>query len=272
MATTLATVAFAVTGISAKINKAAASVFGEDLVNIGNIFGAGYMAFGGGFGGASGAEAATTAGVELSKAALDGTTAFGANSVDGAFNLADIAGSADIATEAASMAGDVVVGEAMPLFGIESETLSPLASGGQDLLNGGGGINGIELDALEQVRGVTEVAPIQTATMAGQGSAGQGAAAQVATAQQPGATAQVAAGSKAAAPLPGERSFFDKLIFDDKGNVSRGALGALEGVGKGISSASAASTLAKQKREQYGKELAEQQRRMNLRTGLRVTG
>lgn len=50
-ATTVAitTVAFAVTGISAKINQAAVSVFGEDLVKVANIAGAAYGAFNGGF-------------------------------------------------------------------------------------------------------------------------------------------------------------------------------------------------------------------------------
>ena len=47
---TVIAVGFAVTGISEKINKAASSVFGEDLVKIGNIAGMAYGAFNGGFG------------------------------------------------------------------------------------------------------------------------------------------------------------------------------------------------------------------------------
>lgn len=48
----------AVSGISDKVNKAASKVFGDDLVQVGNIAGAAFMAFGGGFpgGGPSGAE------------------------------------------------------------------------------------------------------------------------------------------------------------------------------------------------------------------------
>ena len=46
---TLVSVAFSVTGISAKIDKAASKVFGKDLVMLGNVLGAGYAMFNGGF-------------------------------------------------------------------------------------------------------------------------------------------------------------------------------------------------------------------------------
>ena len=46
---TLTTVAFAVTGINDKINKAASNVFGEDLVKVANIVGTVYGAYNGGF-------------------------------------------------------------------------------------------------------------------------------------------------------------------------------------------------------------------------------
>ena len=123
-ATTIAitSVAFAVTGISAKINKVAAGVFGEDLVKIGNIFGAAYAAWNGGFdiGGSGGAaEAAGAAGTGAGADAFTGMEAMGAeaaaadqfsnagsfvnagadslsNAASGGFNLADMAGGADL--------------------------------------------------------------------------------------------------------------------------------------------------------------------------------
>ena len=49
MVSTIASVAFQVTGINDKINKAASKVFGEDLVNVANIAGAVYGAWNGGF-------------------------------------------------------------------------------------------------------------------------------------------------------------------------------------------------------------------------------
>ncbi|MCA0214518.1 MAG: hypothetical protein LCH79_15240 [Proteobacteria bacterium] len=261
MATALTTVAFSVTGISDKINKAAASVFGEDLVKIGNIFGAAYGAFGGGFGigdAAAGTGADAINGMDL---ASDQFTAAGTGGAGDFGSLAEMAGESmdSMGTLADGAYGGEAALESSQLAGMESmapsQTLSPMASGGQDLLNAP---NGPELAAVEQVQGVQEVAAPTVKA--------EGAVASQATKAQPAAAAKpIASANQAAAP--GQRSFFERLIYDEKGNVSRGAWGALEGVGKGISAASA----ARDKQKQIDSEMAEQRRRMGMSTGLTVT-
>lgn len=49
MVSTITAVTFSITGISAKIDKAASKVFGKDMVMLGNVLGAGYAMFNGGF-------------------------------------------------------------------------------------------------------------------------------------------------------------------------------------------------------------------------------
>ena len=61
MLATLTTVAFAVTGINEKINKAAGNVFGEDLVKVVNLAGMAYGAYNGGFDIGGGGAAASAA-------------------------------------------------------------------------------------------------------------------------------------------------------------------------------------------------------------------
>jgi hypothetical protein len=85
--------------------------------------------------GAGGASGGSLAGDILSKAALDGTTAFGANSVPGAFNLAT-AGGAAAGVGAAAGAGGTAAG-GVP---ISSFLTSPLGMSG--LLSAGGSILG----------------------------------------------------------------------------------------------------------------------------------
>lgn len=60
MAATITAIAFQVTGISDKINRAAANVFGEDLVKVANIAGTVFAAYNGGFSFDSAADAAST--------------------------------------------------------------------------------------------------------------------------------------------------------------------------------------------------------------------
>lgn len=96
---TAISVAFQVSGINNKINKAASKVFGEDLVMIANVAGAVYGAVNGGFDFGESAGGLTEAGGALStKAMLDGTDAFGLNSMKDAFPLADGIGTASLAT------------------------------------------------------------------------------------------------------------------------------------------------------------------------------
>ena len=107
---TLVTVAFSVTGISAKIDKAASKVFGKDLVMLGNVLGAGYAMFNDGFDIGGGAEsigpATDTAGnltsaPEISSSAWDAMGEANATAIESASagmqptNLADMAAGYD---------------------------------------------------------------------------------------------------------------------------------------------------------------------------------
>lgn len=98
------TVAAAVTGISAKIDKAATKVFGKDLVLAANLVGAAYMAWSGGAfgggeaGGAAAAEAGAAGAAEAGAGAAAGTEAAAASGgvldVGAAMNSAELAGTA----------------------------------------------------------------------------------------------------------------------------------------------------------------------------------
>jgi hypothetical protein len=244
--TAIASVAFQVTGINNKINKAASKVFGEDLVMFANIAGAVYGAVNGGFGGGGGAESAaglTEAGGALStKAMLDGTTAFGANSAAGAFDLAD--GMSALTTGDFSGTTDA----------LGNSTYSP------------GDMNSVELNSIGPAKGVNLMDSAQSVWTDTKAIA---EATTTSSAAQTGATAPDAAGAKASAtqtvvsrpdatavnaaadqPLkagditkgvqaptapagstttPKTGSFFDKLLSNDK------AVGeVIKGVGTGI--------------------------------------
>lgn len=243
---TVTSLAFQVTGLNNKINKAASKVFGEDLVMIANVVGAVYGAVNGGFDFGSGAaEGVATAGEVLGKAALDGTASFGANSAANAFDLADAASGLG---EAASAAGDVVGKAALDgtnAFGsnsiADSFNLSDIAQVAPDA---GNGVN--LLDSSQELG--TDTKALAEAAKAAEDSTLTGASTQTAAAND-------AASAKAATeqqlkvgdvtkgvqppkvpPLKSPTttkptSFFDKLLSSDK------ALGAVvQGVGGAISS------------------------------------
>ncbi|KRC36243.1 hypothetical protein [Acidovorax sp. Root219] len=246
-------VAFQVSGVNNKINKAASKVFGEDLVMIANVAGAVYGAVNGGFDFGSGAEGAaglTEAGGALStKAMLDGTNAFGANSAAGAFDLADGVG--------ALTTGDF----SGTTDSLGNSTYSP------------GDMNSVELNSIGPAKGVNlldSTAPVgtdtkaitaatNTSSTAQTGAAASDAAGAKASATQNVVTNQDATGTNAAGakattgqqlkagdiskgveppkttgstPATKPGSFFDKLLSNDK------AVGELiKGVGGGISGA-----------------------------------
>jgi hypothetical protein len=242
---TVASIAFQVTGINDKVNKAASKVFGEDMVKVINIAGAVYGAVNGGFGGGGETAGLTEAGGALStKAMLDGTTAFGANSAAGAFDLADGLGSL-----------------AMGDFSGTTDSLGNSTYSPGDMnsveLNSIGPAKGVNLANTSQPLGTDTKAVVEAARTA----ENSGAARDIAPA--PASTAPSAAETNAAvsrassdqqlkagdiskgveppktisttAPKPG--SFFDKLLSNDK------AVGeVIKGVGAGISGAANAKT------------------------------
>ena len=254
----IASVAFQVTGINSKINKAASKVFGEDLVMIANVAGAVYGAVNGGFGG-GGSEAGSvaTAGEALSKAALDGTTAFGANSVADAFDLAGAAGGV---SDGLGLAGEALGKASLDgtnAFGANSVAdgfnLSEMAQAAPDVAKG---VN--LLDGSQDLGIDTKASANAPATNSAQtGAAAPNAAAQTAAAPTtapaaPDASSANAASLRAAAKTAAQSavdtaaksavstkpaSFFDKLLSNDK------AMGAVvQGVGGALSSAAQSKT------------------------------
>lgn len=259
MVTTIASVAFQVTGINDKINKAASKVFGEDLVKFANIAGAGYAMFNGGFdiGGADAGGAAS---------AIDPSSAGAVNGMDAAsdaFSAANSAAGGGLASDgfggiynAPGTAGNVIdtlssnglsgAKQYVPDGGMNSVEMgiAPDASAGTDLINPG---KPLGVDSK-----VTATAPSATEGL------------QQAAAPQPGAAGVDAAGNKyslvsqgnASAPVSssglGVRppaslqppapagfgakagSFFDRLLNNEK------AMGlAIQGLGQGLTAAQA---------------------------------
>ena len=259
MVTTITSVAFQVTGINNKINKAASKVFGEDLVGFANIAGAGYAMFNGGFdiGGADAGGAAS---------AIDPSSAGAVNGMDAAsdaFSAANSAAGGGLASDgfggiynAPGTAGNVL--DTLSSNGLSGAKqyvpdgwmnsvemgIAPDASAGTDLINPG---KPLGVDSK-----VTATAPSATEGL------------QQAAAPQPGAAGVDAAGNKyslvsqgnASAPVSssglGVRppaslqppapagfgakagSFFDRLLNNEK------AMGlAIQGLGQGLTAAQA---------------------------------
>lgn len=241
---TIASVAFQVTGVNDKINKAASKVFGEDLVKVVNIAGAVYGAVNGGFDIGKGAEAASG----LSKATLDGTTDFGANSASGALDLAT--GSTNT-VEGMTLAGDLASKSALDgtnAFGsnsapnsfnlAEQAGVGSDATAGTNLLDPSQGL-GTDTKLLgEAPKPVEQAAATQAQGAAAPSASGANAASGKAAAGQ-----QLQAGDASKPVVPQAQqtpttdvtkpgSFFDKILKNDK------ALGAvIQGVGGGISAA-----------------------------------
>lgn len=263
-ATTIATitsVAFQVTGINNKINKAASKVFGEDLVMIANVAGAVYGAVNG-FNIGSGSDVTEAGGALSTKAMLDGTNAFGANSAANSFDLAGAAGAGIEPIATAGEAAGKAALDGTNAFGSNSATNSfnlaeqaglpgasaPTAEQGVDLLKGsqslgtdtkavvdaGNASSAPQAGAAGQVAAGTNAASGQTL---GAGNASQSAVTPP-TIQKPSTTVL---GAKS-------DSFFGKLLSNDK------AVGALiQGVGGGLQSAS--NNKAKQEELEFQKKL-----------------
>lgn len=304
----LTSVAFAVTGISAKINEAAAGVFGKDLVQIGNLFGAAYGAFSGGFGAlGGGAEAATgLEAVNGMDAASDVFTASGSTGAGDFGSLADMGGSGIEGANMMDASAEGLTNEARAFGEMGGDMDSFNAS-----VNGGESANVIDSMAdFDPVAKATETGMPQslipnTGAAAAEGAGVQASGTQAAGTQAAGAQGaapvQQAAGPNAAAPVTGpgaynsvngsdvmsdnfkggtggfgppkvaDRSFFNRLLFDEKGNVSSAALRTGGELVKGVGSGYQAAQKAKEDRRMFDEKMAEQRRTMNQRTGIRVT-
>ena len=229
---TVASVAFQVTGVNDKINKAASKVFGEDLVGFANIAGAVYGAVNGGFDIGKGGELASGAGEALSKAALDGTTDLGFNSAAGAYDVAT--GSTN------TLNGLPLAGEALSKATLDgTNAFGSNSSGDYFNLADQAGIVDAAAPTVEQGTNVmNQSAPLNTDSKVAEMSRSSGATAPDAAANKnavstaPNASAlnaagQSAAGQSAAGSGLGLRLPNNALAPQTSGNVFTRMLGGL---------------------------------------------
>jgi hypothetical protein len=266
----ITSIAFSVTGINDKINKAASKVFGEDLVQIGNLFGAAFGAVQsmggveGAFGGATNASSVDA--VNGLDSMSDAFSATGSTGAGGFGSVAD-------ATSSVAAAGDF--GSAVP-YGNEADLAAQAegfaemggdageflgsASGGEQASNVIDLLNDPNAPARVSVENTALTSNVPTTGAAAPEAAGQGA------------TSTQAAGSSATARVQGpatatptqQRSFFDRLLFDERGIINPTTMR----MGGQILGGYAQSREA---RSAWERDTAEQRRRMNQSTGLRVT-
>jgi hypothetical protein len=271
---TLISVAFSVTGISAKIDKAATKVFGKDLVMLGNVLGAGYAMFNGGFdiGGTADAAAMNVpTGAEAGdlfqgQMAAQGISPTSVNT--DAFNLSDMTGG--------GASGDAALDD----FGYGGgEDLSTAASGESvNMLTDKVGITDGKAatttapadDALKLTSSTSQ--PQGTGAASAQATAGNATAAQATDQIVPNATQAKAAAdvlSKQLAPYQQPSNIFERLMYttDKAGNRvfnDRLAGGVIQGLG------SAASGYMQS--QEAAKGLDWQKQKYGARIGGRVTG
>ena len=262
----ITSVAFAVTGISAKIDKAAASVFGKDLVMFADVAGAAFMAFGG-MGNAAGAGGGAEVGAanavsDANYAGADwGAMADAPGVGQAASNVGNVDSLAELAqpTVADAMQGTLNEANAIGEMGGNSGEFLEAAAKPQNVFE--------RIDLLNDPNATQKVQDMTA------GQQGTGVAAPQAAAQQGGAANSVATRPVAAGPMPNAtapapatqpRSFFDKLIYDAKGEINpttlRLAGGALAGYGQSA-----------ERQRMFDQQMAEERRRMNQTTGIRVT-
>ncbi len=260
MVGTIASVAFQVTGVNDKINKAASKVFGDDLVKFANIAGAGYAMFNGGFdiGGADAGGAAS---------AIDPSSAGAVNGMDAAsdaFSAANSAAGGGLASDgfggiynAPGTAGNVIdtlssnglsgATEYVPDGGmnsVEMGAITPDASAGTDLINPGKPL-GVDSKVTATPPSATE--GLQQAAAPQPGAAGVDAAGnKYSLVSQGNASAPVSSSGLGVRPPASLQppapagfgakagSFFDRLLNNEK------AMGlAIQGLGQGLTAAQA---------------------------------
>jgi len=280
---TLVSVAFAVTGISAKIDKAASNVFGKDLVMLGNVLGAGYAMFNRGFdvgGGADTIGPATdaagnlTSAPEISSSEWDATGAANASAIEAAsagaqpMNLSDMAAGFDDGSffgggSTASVDSTNMLTNTSGITDGKAPTTTAPADGALKLTSSTSQPQGTGAASAQAA------APTATASSA---TAGNATAAQATDHIVPNATQAKAAAdvlSKQLAPYQQPSNIFERMFYttDKAGNRvfhDRLAGGVVQGLG------SAAGDYMKS--QEAAKVLKWQQDKYNTRIGGRVTG
>lgn len=255
---TLVSVAFSVTGISAKIDKAASKVFGKDLVMLGNVLGAGYAMFNGGFdigGTADPAAMNVPTGAEAGdlfqgQMAAQGISPTSVNT--DAFNLSEM-GAAPLTEDAWNAMG--------------AENSQYLADSGiVDMTTGLPGNVDAKVSTTTPETAAAQAPTAQQPQATGAASAQAAAPTATASSATAGnATASAATAQKAAAPT----NIFERMFYttDKAGNRvfnDRLAGGVIQGLG------SAASGYMQSQEAANG--LKWQQDKYNTRIGGRVTG
>lgn len=238
----IASLAFQVTGINNKINKAASKVFGEDLVMIANVAGAVYGAVNGGFGGGTDAAAAATdassaLAVNGMDAASDAFSAAGGLASDGLTALSSTSDASSLlATNGMDVADNTfnlanrAAGGGLASDGVGISSTTPGPSQGVNLLDSSKEV-GVDTKSLADATKTAEDTGAAK-SIAPTPATGQTAAAPVsAPAAQTTAAAPTAAGAKAAAATTKPGSFFDKLLSNDKavGEIIKGVGGGIVG-------------------------------------------
>lgn len=285
MVSTVASIAFQVTGINDKINKAASKVFGEDLVKFANIAGAVYGAVNGGFDIGKGADAAGGA-----ASAIDASSAGAINGMDAA---------SDAFSAANSAAGGSLVSDGMGgIFnapGTAGATIDALSRDGLSNANPYTPDGGFNLEELAGGKGVNVMQPetplgtdmkaaVDAPVTRAEGAAAQVSAAPDAAANKyaistaPNASALNAAGQSAAGSGLGVRLPNNALAPQASGNVftrmlgglsEKERLGLLQGAGSALTSAMQSRDAAKQRQAELDWQKS---RYYNSAPSLRVVG
>lgn len=265
-------VAFSVTGISDKINKAASKVFGKDLVNVGNLFAAGYAAYNGGFdiggGGAAAATADATAmnvpnGAEAgslfeAQMAKMGATPASVAAADGSsvFENIGVTDAADAAFEADPAAASSGDGGFMPSEQATTNLLDGTAT------TGVGNDGKLAADAAKPTTSQVEqptgaAAPKASASnAAGTRAAGSNAAANIVpNATQQGQAFQQYMATQGIQPKATDGNIFTRLFTNKDGTINtRMVGGVMQGVGltaSAIGQASEANKARKWQQDMY---------------------
>lgn len=290
LAVTLTSIAFAVTGISAKINQAAAGVFGADLVQVANLFGSAVGATGG-FGSMDPTSLDYTNSMDLASDAVTNAGEFGslaqmaeagdaANAVDyGAGWASQADGIAQMGGDAAEFTASVEPSNVIESIGSvgQSAGASPMeianeTQQAQSLIPTDGAAS---VQASGQSAAGTQAAGTQAAAPT---AAGTNATAQNATAAMPGPAAPgqrvpnvmgTPPNPYAGGGAPTGQSFFGKLgnmVLDKDGRLQpaaiRGGLQLIGGIGQGYMQAKK----MKQDQDQFEEKMRMYNQRPNIRS------
>lgn len=252
MAAAITAVAFQVTGISDKINKAAANVFGEDLVKVANIAGTAFAMYNGGFGFDTASEAA----------------ADGINGLDSTSALVDTPNAAALSDAGGQTIADTMTTPYDPtpasMDGLPVSTDVTATAAAAPSTNG---------SSLADIQKLAQVDPAQVQVEPpkfelGGAAADQSAGASMSSADRAALNSNIGyAGNNVTDTGPGFFDKLQKLVIDPRtGNVTNGALQMGGNILQGAFGGYSAAKAREQQQAQYEAALARQARLANLGT------